>query len=80
MSSLIMKNIQIGDIQTYQLQTIDSRGEGGGEGQGVNYQTQIVTTKLPNENIQTYQLQMIDSGGGVNYQMQIVASFLKLDM
>ena len=25
---------------------------------------QIVTTKLPNENIQTYQLQMIDSGGG----------------
>ena len=33
---------------------------------------QIVTTKLPNENIQTYRLQMINSGGGVNYQMQIV--------
>ena len=32
-------------------------------GGGVNYQMQIVTTKLPNENIQTYQLQMIDSGG-----------------
>ena len=30
---------------------------------GVNYQMQIVTTKLPNENNQTYQLQMIDSGG-----------------
>ena len=37
----------------------------------VNYQTEIVNTKLPNENIQTYQLQMIDSGG-VNYQMEIV--------
>ena len=36
--------------------------------------------KLPNENIQTYQLQMINSGGGVNYQMQIVTSFFKLDM
>ena len=34
---------------------------GGG---GVNYQMEIVNTKLPNENIQTYQLQMIDSGGG----------------
>ena len=33
---------------------------------------QIVNTKLPNENIQTNQPQMIDSGGGVNYQMQIV--------
>ena len=30
---------------------------------GVNYQMQIVNTKLPNENLQTYQLQMIDSGG-----------------
>ena len=52
---------------------IDSGGE-------VNYQMQIVTTKLPNENIQTYQLQMIDSlgGGGINYQMQIVTSFLSL--
>ena len=41
---------------------------------------QIVTAKLPNENIQTYQLQMIDSGGGgwVNYQTQIVTSFLSL--
>ena len=37
---------------------------------------QIVTTKLPNENIQTYQLQMIDLGGGVNYQMQIVSTKL----
>ena len=37
---------------------------------------QIVTTKLPNENIQFYQLQMIDSGGEVNYQMQIVTSKL----
>ena len=36
---------------------IGSRGGG-------NYQTQIVTTKLPNENIQTYQLQMINSQGG----------------
>ena len=58
------------NIQTYQLQMINS---GGG---GVNYQMQIVT-KLPNENIQNYQLQMIDSGG-VNYQMQIVTSFLSL--
>ena len=33
-------------------------------GRGVNYQMQIVNTKLPNENIQTYQPQMIDSGGG----------------
>ena len=34
---------------------------------------QIVTTKLPNENIQTYQLQMINlGGGGVKYQTQIV--------
>ena len=47
------------NIQTYQLQMIDS----GGVGEGVNYQTQIVT-KLPNENIQNYQLQMINSGGG----------------
>ena len=31
-----------------------------------------MNTKLPNENLQTYQLQMIDSGGGVNYQTQIV--------
>ena len=44
---------------------------GGG---GVNDQTHIVNTKLPNENIQFYQLQLINSGGGVgvNYQMQIV--------
>ena len=35
------------NIQTYQLQIIDSGGGGG-----VNYQMQIVT-KLPNENIQT---------------------------
>ena len=43
-------------------------------GGGVNDQTQIVNTKLPNENIQTYQPQIINSGGGegVNYQMQIV--------
>ena len=41
-------------------------------GVGVNYQMQIMNTKLPNENLQTYQLQMIDSGGRVNYQMQIV--------
>ena len=41
---------------------INSRG-------GVNDQMQIINTKLPNENIQFYQLQMIDSGGGVNYQM-----------
>ena len=33
-------------------------------GGGVNSKMQIVTTKLPNENIQTYQLQMINSGGG----------------
>ena len=62
------------NIQTYQLQMIDSGGR------GVNYQMQIVT-KLPNENIQTYQLQMINCGGvgwGVNYQMQIVTSFLSL--
>ena len=39
---------------------------------GVNDQMQIVNTKLPNENIQTYQPQMIDSGRGVNYQIQIV--------
>ena len=31
---------------------------------GINDQTQIVNTKLPNENIQTYQPQMIDSGEG----------------
>ena len=31
MSSLKMKNIQMGNIQTYQLQMIDS-GRGGGEG------------------------------------------------
>ena len=37
-----------------------------------------IMTKLPNENIQTYQIQMIDSGWGVNYQTQIVASFLSL--
>ena len=33
-------------------------------GGGINDQTQIVNTKLPNENIQTYQPQMIDSGEG----------------
>ena len=38
------------NIQTYQLQMINSGGWG-------NYQRQIVT-KLPNENIQTYQLQI----------------------
>ena len=31
-----------------------------------------IVTKLPNENIQTYQPQMINSRGGLNYQMQIV--------
>ena len=36
----------------------------GGGGCGVNDQTQIVNTKLPNENIQTHQPQMIDSGRG----------------
>ena len=46
------------NIQTYQLQMIDSVGGGWG---GANYQMQIVTIKLPNENIQTYQLQMINS-------------------
>ena len=55
---------------------IDSGGE------GVNYQTQIVNTKLPNENLQPYQLQMIDSGGGggreVNYQIQIVDTKLPI--
>ena len=48
----------MGNIQTYQLQMINFGRV------GVNYQTQIVTTKLPNENIQTYQLQMIDSREG----------------
>ena len=52
----IVTNLPKENIQTYQLQMIDSGGGG-------NYQTQIVT-KLPNENIQTYQLQMINSGGG----------------
>ena len=33
-------------------------------GGGVNDQTQIVITDLPNENFQTYQPQMIDSRGG----------------
>ena len=28
--------------------------------------------KLPNENIQNYQLELFDSGGSVNYQIQIV--------
>ena len=42
----------MGNIQTYQLQMINSGGGGGGG-------------KLPNENIQTYQLQMINSGVGV---------------
>ena len=51
------------------LPTTDHRFRGGG---GVNYQTQIVNTKLPNENLQTYQLQMINFGGVVNYQTQIV--------
>ena len=60
------------NLQTYQLQKIDS---GGG---GVNYQMQIVNTKLPNENLQTYQLQKIDLGGGVNYQMQIVDTKLPI--
>ena len=36
----------MGNIQTYKLQMINSAGR------GVDYQTQIVTTKLPNENIQ----------------------------
>ena len=43
------------------FKTTHDRFWGGG---GVNYQMQIVTTKLPNENIQTYKLQMIDSGEG----------------
>ena len=37
----------MGNIQTYQLQMIDSVGWGGFGGGGVNYQMQIVTTKLP---------------------------------
>ena len=56
------------NIQTYQLQMIDSGGGGTKlpnenklPNAKVNYQ---IMTKLPNENIQTYQLQMIDSGGG----------------
>ena len=48
------------DSQLFQsLPTKDDQFQGG----GVNYQTQIVNTKLPNVNLQTYQLQMIDSGG-----------------
>ena len=48
--------------------------DSGGGGVNDQMQTQIVNTKLPNENIQTYQPQMTDSGGwgGVNDQMQIV--------
>ena len=46
------------NLQTYQVQMINSGGGGG-----INYQMQIVT-KLPNENLQTYQVQMIDSGTG----------------
>ena len=61
------------NLQTYQLQMINSLGG------GVNYQMQIVNTKLPNENLQTYQVQMTDSGGqGVNYQMQIVDTKLPI--
>ena len=37
MSSLTMKDTKIGNIQTYQLQMINS-------GEGVNYQMQIVTS------------------------------------
>ena len=45
---------------------------------GINDQTQIVNTKLPNENIQPYQPQMIDSGGGgINGQTQIVNTKLR---
>ena len=47
-------------------------GSGGG---GVNYQTQIVTTKLPNgryPNIPTTNDRFW--GVGVNYQMQIVTT------
>ena len=67
MSSLQMKNTQMGNIQTYQLQMINS---GGGGGKATKHKL----GQLPNENIQTYQLQIIDSrrGGGVNYQMQIM--------
>ena len=50
------------NLQTYQLQMIDSGGLGGGVW-GINYQTQIVNTELANENLQIYQLQMIDLGG-----------------
>ena len=55
---------------------VDSGGEGG-----VDYQMQIVTTKLPNENIQTYQLQMIDFGGGGGKLPNANCDFIfKLDM
>ena len=36
-----------------------------------------IVTKLPNENIQNNQLEMSDSGGSVNYQMQIVTQTTK---
>ena len=52
----------MGNIQTYQLQMIDSGG-----GWVVNYQMQIVT-KLPNENIQTYQLLLCCSNMVVKFK------------
>ena len=58
---IVNTKLQNENLQTYQLQMIDSGGWGV---VGVNYQTQIVNTKLPNENLQTYQVQMTDSGGG----------------
>ena len=55
------------------LPTTDDWFWGGG---GVNYQTQIVNTKLPKENLQTYQVQMTNSGG--DYQIQIVDTKLPI--
>ena len=66
-----LKNEEYPNVKYPNLPTTNDRFWGGGG----KLPTQIVNTKLPNENIQTYQLQMIKSGGGggkVNYQMKIV--------
>ena len=59
-----MKNIQMGNIQTYQLQMIDSGGGGGG-GKLPNANCDYQTTKCKYPNLPTTN----DQFGGGDYQL-----------
>ena len=65
----------MGNIQTYQLQMVDS-GEVGGKLPNANCDYQTTKWKYPN--LPTTNDRFWGWGRGVNYQTQIVTSFLSL--